>query len=251
MAVVDDQPFGGTCANRGCDPKKVLVGAADVVSHGITACAGSAVAGRRVDRLAHADGLQAHLHGSRSAIDGGVVTKERGSSCSMARRDSSPQIESRSAGANWRAGISSIATGASPKPLGIPGESTSSTRTAFHGCSTTPSPHHLLRRGIHLARIRASRRVARERRSSCSRAALRFPRSTHALVDRLSPTVATSGSTYASTRGHRRRAHATRHRRSACMQGKVRARASSRPISSCTARGARRTRRASARAREA
>jgi len=29
--VVDDRPFGGTCANRGCDPKKVLVGAADVV----------------------------------------------------------------------------------------------------------------------------------------------------------------------------------------------------------------------------
>lgn len=32
VAVVDDQPFGGTCGNRGCDPKKVLVGAADVVS---------------------------------------------------------------------------------------------------------------------------------------------------------------------------------------------------------------------------
>ena len=32
VAAVDDQPFGGTCGNRGCDPKKVLVGAADVVS---------------------------------------------------------------------------------------------------------------------------------------------------------------------------------------------------------------------------
>ncbi|GAC1515671.1 MAG: NAD(P)/FAD-dependent oxidoreductase [Gemmatimonadaceae bacterium] len=32
VAVVDDQSFGGTCANRGCDPKKVLVGAADVVA---------------------------------------------------------------------------------------------------------------------------------------------------------------------------------------------------------------------------
>lgn len=31
VAVVDDQPYGGTCALRGCDPKKVLVGAADVV----------------------------------------------------------------------------------------------------------------------------------------------------------------------------------------------------------------------------
>ena len=31
MAVVDDEPYGGTCALRGCDPKKVLVGAAEVV----------------------------------------------------------------------------------------------------------------------------------------------------------------------------------------------------------------------------
>ncbi len=30
VAVVDDQPYGGTCALRGCDPKKVLVGAADL-----------------------------------------------------------------------------------------------------------------------------------------------------------------------------------------------------------------------------
>lgn len=32
VAIVDDQPYGGTCAVRGCDPKKVLVGAAEVVS---------------------------------------------------------------------------------------------------------------------------------------------------------------------------------------------------------------------------
>jgi glutathione reductase (NADPH) len=31
VAVVDSRPFGGTCALRGCDPKKVLVGAADLV----------------------------------------------------------------------------------------------------------------------------------------------------------------------------------------------------------------------------
>ncbi len=30
-AIVDSRPFGGTCALRGCDPKKVLVGAADVL----------------------------------------------------------------------------------------------------------------------------------------------------------------------------------------------------------------------------
>ena len=30
VAVVDDEPYGGTCPLRGCDPKKVLVGGADL-----------------------------------------------------------------------------------------------------------------------------------------------------------------------------------------------------------------------------
>jgi len=31
VAVIDSRPFGGTCALRGCDPKKILVGAAELV----------------------------------------------------------------------------------------------------------------------------------------------------------------------------------------------------------------------------
>src|SRR5260370_15767244 len=30
VAVLDDLPYGGTCELRGCDPKKVLVGAAEL-----------------------------------------------------------------------------------------------------------------------------------------------------------------------------------------------------------------------------
>lgn len=44
VALIDDRPFGGTCATRGCDPKKVLVGVAEVVdsarrlkAHGVAA----------------------------------------------------------------------------------------------------------------------------------------------------------------------------------------------------------------------
>lgn len=47
VAVVDSRPYGGTCALRGCDPKKVLVGAAEVVDwhtrmrgHGVTGTVG-------------------------------------------------------------------------------------------------------------------------------------------------------------------------------------------------------------------
>ncbi len=31
VAVIDSSPFGGTCQLRGCDPKKVLVGIAELV----------------------------------------------------------------------------------------------------------------------------------------------------------------------------------------------------------------------------
>src|SRR5258708_15774728 len=30
VAIIDSLPFGGTCALRGCDPKKVLVGVAEL-----------------------------------------------------------------------------------------------------------------------------------------------------------------------------------------------------------------------------
>jgi glutathione reductase (NADPH) len=33
VAVIDHRPFGGTCALRGCDPKKVLVGATAAIDH--------------------------------------------------------------------------------------------------------------------------------------------------------------------------------------------------------------------------
>jgi glutathione reductase (NADPH) len=33
VAVVDFRPFGGTCALRGCDPKKMMIGGAEAVDH--------------------------------------------------------------------------------------------------------------------------------------------------------------------------------------------------------------------------
>ncbi|GAB2592538.1 dihydrolipoyl dehydrogenase family protein [Spirosoma areae] len=32
VAILDKLPFGGTCSQRGCDPKKVLVGAAEIIA---------------------------------------------------------------------------------------------------------------------------------------------------------------------------------------------------------------------------
>src|SRR5213595_1328121 len=33
VAVADFRPFGGTCALRGCDPKKMLIGGAEAADH--------------------------------------------------------------------------------------------------------------------------------------------------------------------------------------------------------------------------
>ena len=42
VAIIDSRPYGGTCALRGCDPKKVLVGACEAVD-GVRRLAGKGV----------------------------------------------------------------------------------------------------------------------------------------------------------------------------------------------------------------
>lgn len=32
VAIIDPRPFGGTCSQRGCDPKRVLAGAAELIA---------------------------------------------------------------------------------------------------------------------------------------------------------------------------------------------------------------------------
>lgn len=45
VAVIDHRPFGGTCALRGCDPKKMLVGGVEATDH-VRRMQGKGVAGR-------------------------------------------------------------------------------------------------------------------------------------------------------------------------------------------------------------
>ena len=49
VAVIDKKPYGGTCALRGCDPKKVLVGAAEIMDRI-----------HRMNRLGIAEGSRIH-----------------------------------------------------------------------------------------------------------------------------------------------------------------------------------------------
>jgi glutathione reductase (NADPH) len=49
VAIVDERPYGGTCQLRGCDPKKVLVGAAELIDWA-ERMSGSGIAGEaRID----------------------------------------------------------------------------------------------------------------------------------------------------------------------------------------------------------
>ena len=129
VAVVDDQPYGGTCANRGCDPKKVLVGAEEVVSwerrmrgYGTTGSSSidwpSLMAFKRsftdpvpANREAafRKEGIET-LHG-----DARFVAEDR---LTVAGRELSTKHVV-------------IATGASPRTLGIPGEAHVITSTEF------------------------------------------------------------------------------------------------------------------------
>ncbi len=129
VAVVDDLPYGGTCANRGCDPKKVLVGAAEAVDWA-RRMAGQGVAGD-----AHID-WPALMQFKRTFTDPvpanreerlraeGIVTLH-----GEARFVAADAVEV--GGDRFQAEHFVIAAGSEPRPLGIPGAEHVRTSTDF------------------------------------------------------------------------------------------------------------------------
>jgi len=147
VAVVDHQPFGGTCALRGCDPKKVLVGAAEAVDHA-----------RRMRDKGVAGGEPAIAWGEligfkRTFIDSVPSMKEKGFAKSG--------IDAYHGRARFRGqrsvGVDSevlegrfilIAVGAVPMRLGIPGEECLITSTEFLAMDALPGRVALLGGGF-------------------------------------------------------------------------------------------------------
>lgn len=137
VAVIDHRPFGGTCALRGCDPKKMLVSgeealdaAARMAGHGV---AGSLridwpqmmafkrrftdpIPAKQADRYAEM-GVEA-LHGQARFIGPDTIEVE-------GRRLAAEHVL--------------IATGAAPVPLKIPGERFVLTSDEFLALDTLPS----------------------------------------------------------------------------------------------------------------
>jgi glutathione reductase (NADPH) len=136
VAVVDDQPYGGTCAVRGCDPKKVLVGAADLVAWNTRMIGHGVAGGATIDwpelmqfKRSFTDPIPSRRENALKAS--GVVTfhgKARFIS------DSVIAIGER----HLKAKHVVIATGASPRPLSIPGEHYVVSSTEFLELETLP-----------------------------------------------------------------------------------------------------------------
>jgi len=136
VAVIDCRPFGGTCALRGCDPKKVLVDAASAIDHA-----------RRMDGKGIAGAVQidwrALIAFKRSFTDPVPQNREQ----SFAEKGVAMfHGEARFTGPNsivvggkqLEARYILIASGAAPRTLGIPGADHLIANKGFMALETLP-----------------------------------------------------------------------------------------------------------------
>ncbi len=134
VAVVDDQPYGGTCEIRGCDPKKVLVGAAELVDWN-RRMTGYGVAGdAQIDwpalmRFKRTFTDPAPAKHEAAFEKAGVATYH---GCARFTDEASMAVtEADGREHKIQAKHFVIASGAEPRPLGIPGEQHVKTSTDF------------------------------------------------------------------------------------------------------------------------
>ncbi|WP_307750379.1 FAD-dependent oxidoreductase [Sphingobium sp. DEHP117] len=136
VAVIDHRPFGGTCALRGCDPKKMLVSGEEAID-AAARMAGHGVGG---DLAIDWPSLMAF---KRSFTDPVPAKQERRyaklgvDAFHGLARFASPDAVAVD-GRTLQAQHILIATGAGPIPLGIPGEELVSTSDAFLELETLP-----------------------------------------------------------------------------------------------------------------
>ena len=120
VAIVDDLPYGGTCALRGCDPKKILRRGAEIVdaAHLLTG-KGIDPAGLRIDWPA----LSAHMHGFTDPVPANLETglSRHGVDTlhGTARFTGPGRLDIDDTSHQFRYAL--IATGARPRPLDFPG----------------------------------------------------------------------------------------------------------------------------------
>lgn len=129
VAIIDKLPFGGTCSQRGCDPKKVLVGAAEIVARS------AQLIGKGIDSKAVINWPD--LIRFKNTFTESVPDKtekqfaEQGITAFHGAATFVSENAVRVGDDELRANQIVIATGQRPAPLGIPGEELLTDSTAF------------------------------------------------------------------------------------------------------------------------
>jgi glutathione reductase (NADPH) len=136
VAIIDFRPLGGTCALRGCDPKKMLLAGAEALA------SARHMQGHGVEGELRADwaGLMAHKRSFTDAVP--HKQEERYAQKGIAVFHGKARFTSRHSlevgGHTLTAQHFVLATGARPAPLGIPGEEHLVDNEAFLGLERLP-----------------------------------------------------------------------------------------------------------------
>lgn len=136
VAVIDDEPYGGTCSLRGCDPKRVLSGASELVDwhrrmvgHGVSGETSLSWSALMAFKRTFTEPVPQRLEAAFKKL--GIVTYH-----GLGRFQSPDQFVAD--GKELTATIFVIASGARPAPLGIPGEEHVKTSTDFLDLAALP-----------------------------------------------------------------------------------------------------------------
>ena len=129
VAVIDRLPYGGTCARRGCDPKKVLLAAAEAVGRARMLSDVGLTGQPVIDWPALMARKRTFTEPVAQRIEGWLRETGADTLHGDARIVGREQVEV--AGRNLRAANIVVATGARPMPLGIEGEDSVTTSDAF------------------------------------------------------------------------------------------------------------------------
>ncbi|WP_221583896.1 NAD(P)/FAD-dependent oxidoreductase [Microbacterium sp. G2-8] len=136
VALADPLPLGGTCALRGCDPKKILRRGAEVVD-AARLLDGRGIAG---DTAIDWGALQRHKRGFTDPMPGRIeeYLESVGVDVFHAAARFTGRDEVEIDGERLRAQYVLVATGARPRPLDIPGADLVSDSTAFLSLDELP-----------------------------------------------------------------------------------------------------------------
>lgn len=138
VAIVDSRRYGGTCALRGCDPKKVLVGAADLVDfHQRMSDTGAVTGDARIDWPALMQFKRTFTEPVPDHVENGLT--DAGITAVHGRAQFVDETTLDVAGETISGEHIVIATGAKPRPLDIPGAEWLTTSTGFLNLDALPN----------------------------------------------------------------------------------------------------------------